>query len=206
MYFEDETIEAELNCPFCKQRFVDPRMLPCGNFCCFECIKRELNADNSYKCDLCDNVHETRLGDGNQYPVPHLLNNLLKKMDIKVSPEFIKLEFKKEFEKFKSKINDSSNLQLNFKNKLNDYCNTIRCEVITKTESAINNLNNICNELCKTIDAYEDEKSAEWDNENALTSLISYNRQIEDDMIQLYHKTKAKENEILRGYDQKCLF
>jgi hypothetical protein len=75
MYFNIEQIDAELTYLFYKQRFVDPRVLPCGNICCFDCIKRELNVENGYKCNLSDNIHDS----GNQYSIPHLVKNLLKK-------------------------------------------------------------------------------------------------------------------------------
>jgi hypothetical protein len=117
MYYEEEIVESELQCPLCNQIFEDPRMLSCGNTCCLKCIKGQFNkTKNNYKCECCKNTHEKK--EENEYPISKIISNLLEKTKNKISTEFIKLDYKKELDKFRTTIDVLSDKQQNFKNNL----------------------------------------------------------------------------------------
>ena len=42
-----------LHCPFCDNLITDPRVLPCGESICFECIP-----DKEFECSLCSEKHQ----------------------------------------------------------------------------------------------------------------------------------------------------
>jgi hypothetical protein len=191
MYYDVEMVESELQCPICNQMFVDPRVLPCGNICCLKCIIGQFNETNTYKCKCkCyESVHEKK--EESEYPKPKIINNLLDKTKNKISPKFIKLDFKEKLDEFKNTIDALNDKQRNYKSKLSDYCEHVRSQIIFKTECIVTDLNKHCDEMCKTIDEYENEKMKEWDNCNeeyrtSLTTLISDNLKIQHNMIELY--------------------
>jgi hypothetical protein len=91
MYYDEEMVESELQCPLCNEIFQDPRMLPCGNICCLKCIKDQFNkTENNYKCECCKSIHKKR--EDNQYLISKIISNLLEKTKNKIKTEFIKLE------------------------------------------------------------------------------------------------------------------
>jgi hypothetical protein len=189
MYYEEETVESELQCKLCNQMFEDPRMLPCGNICCFKCIIGRFDETNSYKCKCCENIHEKK--EDNEYPISILANSLLEKAKNKISPEFIQLNFKEQLEKFKTTIDGLDEKQQNYKSNLSEYCELVRSQIILRTESLIYKLNKHCDEMCKKVDQYEGDKKNEWDNENkeyrtSLTKLINDNRTVQNEMKELY--------------------
>jgi hypothetical protein len=199
MYFDHETLESELKCSFCYERFNDPRVLPCGNTCCLNCIINERNMTNSFECKLCKDTHETN--DPTKYPISHLVNNLLKKTEHKISSQFIKMGFKEEFDKFKNKTKDLIDKNFNFDKHLSEYCETMRHQITVRTESIINCLNEHCDKMCKQIDNYENEKKKEWKmenqkNQNNLSMILDKNLIIQDNMMQLYKNPNAKEDQV----------
>jgi PHP family Zn ribbon phosphoesterase len=58
MYYNQETIESELECKLCKNQFNDPRLLPCGNTCCLSCIISISIEDGEFKCPCCELKHK----------------------------------------------------------------------------------------------------------------------------------------------------
>ncbi len=45
MYFAEESIKNLLTCPLCENPFEDPRLLPCGETSCYNCIEKLFNND-----------------------------------------------------------------------------------------------------------------------------------------------------------------
>lgn len=56
MIFHDDVEEA-LTCFICSFRLVDPRILPCGQTACHECIQ-SLTTKKLFKCKKCGSNHE----------------------------------------------------------------------------------------------------------------------------------------------------
>jgi hypothetical protein len=71
--------------------------------------------------------------------------------------ELLKLNFEKEFEKFKTKIELLNEKENNFEDNLKNYCEFLRGSISIKTESLINDLNRECNKLCEKLDTFEKE-------------------------------------------------
>jgi hypothetical protein len=181
-------MEFEFQCKLCNDMLNSPRMLPCGNICCWKCINSQFNETNKFKCKCCENIHEKK----NESEYPILANNQLNKTSI----EIIEQTFKDELDKLKLKTNNLNDKQQNFKINLSNHCEHARSQIMIKTESIIIDLNKHCDELCKTIDDYENKKNKEWDNKNEyrtnLTKLINDNLLIQDNMMELYTNQTKK--------------
>ncbi len=59
MFYQKEIIEKLINCPICTHKYVNPRLLPCGNSACQDCIigLKGKDSDNEFKCSICEGVH-----------------------------------------------------------------------------------------------------------------------------------------------------
>jgi hypothetical protein len=199
MYYDEDAVDCELQCPLCSQMLEDPRVLPCGNICCLKCIRGQFNITNNYKCKCCESIHEKKEDD--EYPISKLAKNLLEKAKTKISSKFIQLNFKQELNKFKAAINSLDEKQRNYKSNLSDYCQLVRSQIVLRTDSIIIDLHKHCDEMFKTIDHYESEKIKEWDNENEeyrtnLTTLINDNNLIQKNMMELYKNQNIETTQI----------
>jgi DNA-directed RNA polymerase subunit M/transcription elongation factor TFIIS len=59
LFYEKEEIDKELKCPSCLEKFVSPRLLPCGDSICLRCIQfiKVQKGNNLFKCPACEEVH-----------------------------------------------------------------------------------------------------------------------------------------------------
>jgi hypothetical protein len=198
-YYDVEMVDSELKCSLCNEMLDDSRLLPCGDICCLKCIISQFNKNDYYECKCCENIHEKK--DANKHPIPKLVSNLLEKTKNKISPNFIQLNFKQVLDEFEATLNRFDDKQKNYKTNLSDYCQLVRSQIIAKTQCIINDLKKNCNEMCKTVDHYENETKKEWDEENevyqsSLATIINENRQIQHNMIQMYKNKTVDKSKI----------
>ena len=106
MFYEEKEISELIICPYCKTKFTDPRLLPCGLSLCFGCI--QLIANNEFgniKC-VCTNFHAVPV-DG--FIVNPILAKLVEKKPHEVYRSSIVEEFKVNLNSFKKKIDSLIN-------------------------------------------------------------------------------------------------
>jgi hypothetical protein len=116
------------------------------------------------------------------------------------------IHFKEELDKFERTINSLNDKQQNYKRDLSDYCEFVRSRIVLRTESIITDLNKHCDEMCETIDDYENVKKKEWDNENeeyrnSLTKLINDNRTVQNNMMELVTNQTKKTAQIKKAIE-----
>src|SRR5690606_15275267 len=61
MFYQESMIKSVLTCPICKQLFDDPKLLPCGDTFCHECILSLVKSTDDNKqvqCTECSQVHQ----------------------------------------------------------------------------------------------------------------------------------------------------
>jgi len=57
MFYEENEINELIICPYCKNKYKDPRLLPCGTSLCFDCIQLITRIDaGNVKC-VCNQFH-----------------------------------------------------------------------------------------------------------------------------------------------------
>jgi hypothetical protein len=66
MFYRNEDVDSALLCSICSETFRegDPRLLPCGEWACNECIQRLTNSQNEFNCSLCHQKHRSTSQDG----------------------------------------------------------------------------------------------------------------------------------------------
>jgi hypothetical protein len=59
MFYKKEDVDARMTCALCSKIYNDPRMLPCGDSACYECILESIQKyqDNQFKCVFCHEIH-----------------------------------------------------------------------------------------------------------------------------------------------------
>jgi hypothetical protein len=59
MFYKKEDVIARMTCALCSKIYNDPRILPCGDSACYECILDSIqrNQDNQFKCAFCEDIH-----------------------------------------------------------------------------------------------------------------------------------------------------
>jgi hypothetical protein len=59
MFYQADTIDSLLTCDVCKEKMIDPRILPCGKSLCYDCIDYWTNIMSKIvKCKNCGKSHE----------------------------------------------------------------------------------------------------------------------------------------------------
>ena len=72
---EEDRMKRLIICKLCHETLEDPIILPCGKTIC---SKHLIDETNSFKCDLCDNLHDKTV---DKFPVNQTVNELLQICD-----------------------------------------------------------------------------------------------------------------------------
>ena len=76
----DHQLDQELQCSICNELFKDPRMLPCQDTFCLECLESvsKLTNGKAIDCSLCKRTHDLPMEDGAKgFPENMLMKSLL---------------------------------------------------------------------------------------------------------------------------------
>lgn len=69
MFFQEDQVNKALICSHCSKKFVDPRILPCGETYCHNCILDLVfihnSNDQTFKCTSCQSTHQNPSNDDN---------------------------------------------------------------------------------------------------------------------------------------------
>ena len=103
MFYEESIISKFLICKICECKLSDPRVLPCGNSICNNCIDFLINSgENHMKCRFCGKTHQVP-SDG--FPSNNELAELVKVKPNEVSRNKLTADFKLILSKLNEKIN-----------------------------------------------------------------------------------------------------
>ena len=59
MFYEEKEIDELIICPYCKNKYKDPRFIECGISFCMPCIELLIkDGATGFKCPDCDDFHE----------------------------------------------------------------------------------------------------------------------------------------------------
>ncbi len=179
MFYAEEKINSILNCKKCSNRYEEPRILPCGNTICHECVTTE---KNEYSCYFCEKNHEKPV-DG--FPINKSLGELLR-----YAPNDIYRG--KSVEVLKSSLKELHSqadlLELTLKtgvDKIKDLCLSLKIDLDLATESAMSRIAELRDSLLAEINLYEGHSiecfQADLDTSREFTAKIEEIRE--------FHKT-----------------
>lgn len=75
MYYQSDEIENNLICKICSSKFQDPRLVPCGETYCHECIKSSAK-NGSFSCISCNSNH--LVASESEFPRNNVIATLIK--------------------------------------------------------------------------------------------------------------------------------
>ena len=142
-----------LDCPHCQQRYIRPRLLPCGQSLCSFCIKvATVDFTDEFRCDSCGNIH---LVPENGFPIDR---NLIEELN-KKPPSLSEINFFRSIlDQIKQKLKQAE-FDLNIGGYvITEYCNELRRQVLLAKELEIEELHKLSEKTIAEIDSFEREK------------------------------------------------
>lgn len=194
MFYPEKFILSLLECPLCSKKYSeenDPRILPCGDTVCDECLLQiKVDEKQSFKCISCPKKH---MNPEEGFAVNTLVLDLisLEAQDVTRSKETELL--KNDLKELESVIVQLRNGCKNEIDKTKEHCTELKPLVRLATEQKIKRLNEYNETFMKKIDDYEQEYIVKYSLINELidetNDLIQSNRkylqsfEIDDEVI-----------------------
>jgi hypothetical protein len=57
MFYKKEVVNDAITCQLCSNAYTDPRILPCGETACNDCIEHLADTQNDFTCVFCQQKH-----------------------------------------------------------------------------------------------------------------------------------------------------
>ena len=161
MFYGETEIQELVICPYCQNKYDDPRLIECGTSFCLSCIEfLTKEGKNGFQCPVCDEFHEKpKKG----YPKNTNLAKLCEKKANKVYRSPLADAFEAELDELKlnmDKLAKENDLGVD---KIKDYCDGLRNEVQLHLEESTESLKKQSLELIQKIDEYENEAALKFD-------------------------------------------
>jgi hypothetical protein len=154
MFYKEDEVNERLTCSVCTHLFYDPRILPCGDSACNDCIDRLLSkSDNRFDCMFCQEKHEPPRNAG--FPPNKVLLGLI---NAKAAPVYRNQKVDKFTEKLtelQCKCDNFKHSRHNGTDRVQVHCNTLRNQVHLRTEVMIERIHQMNESLVAEIGDYE---------------------------------------------------
>ena len=166
MFYEEKEISELILCPYCKNKYNDPRIVECSSSFCMPCIEfLTKNDENGFKCPVCDDFHET--------PKKGYLKNpnlakLCDKKAVEVSRSKQAEDFKRKLGNFKQNLDKLANKNKPSIEIIKEYCDNLRNEVQLSSEELIETIKKYNLELIEQINAYERSSLLDFNKQNKI--------------------------------------
>ena len=190
MFFEQNQILTVLNCAKCLKEFDEPRLLPCGNTVCNNCITSLTVAKNPntniFDCAMCLEEH---LLPAKGFPLNKSLLTLIEQKPKEVYRGRVVEEFKQNLEAIYNKNELLKSDLNNGEDTIKQHCMNLRCEVHASADTAILRINELTDSMIDEINIYEKECISSFQTGRGDTKLVeqqSFEKTI--DQIDQFHK------------------
>jgi hypothetical protein len=159
MFYKESDINEVLKCPRCQMKYIDPRCLPCMECICNSCLeslleKQSTHLKDKFKCCYCNEEHEIP---EKGFPIPKHLEKLLAKKPNVIYRSKSLEELNVQLQSMKIEIDDIECTLENGIEKIKERCSLLKHLIQIKTESLIDEISKLSNEMVKKIDKYEIE-------------------------------------------------
>jgi hypothetical protein len=156
MFYKQEDVNAAIVCGICQSVYKNPRLLPCSESACYECIQLMIKTDpnQEFACKFCNKKH---LPGRDGFPLNGALIKLLKAKAGNVYRNERVERLKEKLVDIKSKC-DKFQLSLdNGVDQIRKHCTQLRNQVDLETERLINEAHKFNESLLVEINNYEEE-------------------------------------------------
>ena len=195
MFFEEEPINENLQCPICRKRFQDPVLLPCEECVCQQCINDYIEEHSEkdqtqFKCLFCDEEHVIP---ANGFQKSKLINRLLELKPKKVNrgPAIEKLN--ENVNKCLNMINEIKQFLENRENIVKDTFELKRQQIQIDADSRIEEINKRTREKLDHVDQLENEHLESLREQTQQQEIETQLKKAEDLCSQLVDKIKSPE-------------
>jgi len=155
MFYEEAKINEALSCAHCKERLIEPKILPCGVFICVSCATSiKAFQHGKFKCIICTKKHampEEGLPTNSQllYILTLKPTEVSRGKDVKILKETLN-----QIQKNIKSISFGANNGLD---QIKEHCIELKNDVQLASEEAIQQINDYNDEFIKEIENYEME-------------------------------------------------
>jgi hypothetical protein len=156
-------------CPKCRRIYEMPRLLPCGETICSNCILKSQVDTNFLKCVMCKSIHEIPL---NGFPINKQTLKLIDRVKTKNEIDEDVNRIEKNLLALKNKMFQSTDI-------IKSHCDKLRQQIYEKKSDLVQQINRLSNEFTSIVDEFElksitsfEDNSAYKDSFNLLTKEI----------------------------------
>lgn len=163
MFYSDEQIRLLRICDICSNDLCDPKLVPCGQTFCYECILK--SSDNIYFKCICEKERHV-------IPEEGFLKNLLCERLLNQKPDSVSRggkadQLKIKLDKMRAEINDVQSILRVSEDKIRDHCDSLRNEIDLAAETIIQDIQNQREDLIKKVDEYQIECLGNYQSNNS---------------------------------------
>jgi hypothetical protein len=180
MFYKEEDISNELICPKCKNRFEDPRILPCGNSLCQSCILDEIDNENKTmkKCYCCQEKH--LLPKEGEFIQNRFILKQLEKKPIKIDRGALGEQLKQSLMEITEKKHELETFVKGKDQIVSDYLSEIRTQIDVITETQIERMNKTRESLLDNLKQYQAQciSIKQTHQEDFLEKIDDFNKKI----------------------------
>ena len=127
MFYEEAEISVLVICPYCQNKYDDPRIIECGTSFCMPCIEfLTKSGTNGFHCPACKDFHQQPQ---NGYLKNTTLAKLCEKKTNKVSRSPLADAFEAQLDELKSNMDKLAKENDLGAEKIKEYCDNLRNEV-----------------------------------------------------------------------------
>jgi hypothetical protein len=167
MFYRKEEVNRILVCGICSEIFKDPRLLPCSESACNQCIQEAIKSNPNKKFD-CKFCHKKHTPPGKQgFPLNGALMQLSKAQAEDVYRNAKVEELKEKLADIKSKCEEFKQSLESGVDQVREHCIRLRNQVHFEAEILIEKIHKSNDDLIAEIDKYEQECIKSLDKNNS---------------------------------------
>ena len=207
MFYEEKEISELILCPYCKNKYTDPRIVECSSCFCMPCIEiLTNNGEKGFKCPECDDFHEMP-------PKGYIKNPKLAKLCDKqaapVSRGSLASSLGLQIDDLKLNLDELANKNKLCIERIKEHCDELRNVVQLSSEELIETIQTFNSELIEQINAYEKNSVLDFSQENksAFDNFINEMYAFHAKWSDYFKRVKLDDSELIAASSEasKCL-
>lgn len=206
MFYSENEITEDLICPECKQKYTDPRVLPCGKILCNNCISNLYNNQrigdtNEFKCSQCNQNHPMP---SEGFPVCEPLAKLLNRKPSKLFRSSQVEELEKNLKLIDTQLKKLE-IDLNHgEDVIQNHASELAAKVQQATDAKIELINKYNKQLMDQIEEFKNEclKTFGNLNKNEFFDRLKDTREFVSKWSDYLTEIKIDDKEVKAAYDQ----
>lgn len=177
MFFQQEQIEKNLQCKICHEILRAPKLLPCGEAVCEECIlnfiRIQVIPNQEFKCPVCKDIHD--IPRNRKFPSIKSIESILQQRPNQIVPCKLVKKFHQDLDENQNMLMDLKEFVHGGTDKVQKYCQELRGDVHLATQIRIVEIHEQGDKLIQQIDEFQENRIKEMEGEMSKTnSLIGH--------------------------------